>query len=91
MIQQLKKEAILCEAHCGIVGGHYAGDTTTQKIWNSRLWWPTTMKDVVEYCRQCDLCQRASQPNEKHRMTHQPVLPLKPFEKLGLDFVRPLN
>ena len=38
-IWQFEKEAILCEAHCSIVGGHYARETTAQKIWNSRLWW----------------------------------------------------
>ena len=32
--------------HCGIGGGHYAGETTTRKIWQSGLWWPTTQKDT---------------------------------------------
>ena len=50
-IRQFEKEDILIEAHCGIAGGHYTGDTIARKIWNSGLWWPTTMKDVVEYCR----------------------------------------
>ena len=45
------------------------------------------MKDAVEYCRKCALCQRMGQPNEKDRMPHQLVLPLEPFQKWGLDFV----
>ena len=31
-LQQFEKEAVLREAHRGIVRGHYAGDTTAQKI-----------------------------------------------------------
>ena len=58
-----------------------------RKIWNSKLWWPTTSKDAIEYCRQCDMCQWTGQPTEKDRMPHQPVLPLESFQKWGLDLV----
>ena len=44
-----EKETILREAHYGITGGHYVEDATTRKIWQSGLWWPTTLKDVVRY------------------------------------------
>ena len=40
-----KRDTILWEAHCGVVGGHYAGDATTRKIWRNGLWWLTTLKD----------------------------------------------
>ena len=30
-----EKEAFLREAHYGIAGGHYVGDTTTRRIWSS--------------------------------------------------------
>ena len=50
-VRQFEKEAIVRETHCGIVGGHYAGEATAKKIWSSGLWWPTTTKDAVEYCR----------------------------------------
>ena len=49
------------------------------------------MKDALEYCRQCDLCRHMGQPNGKDRMPHQPVLPLEPFQKWGLDFVGPFK
>ena len=86
-VRQFEKSVILRESHCGIAGGHYAGETTARKIWNSGLWWPTVMKDAVDYCRKCDLCQRLGQPTEKDRMPFQPILPLEPFQKWGLDFV----
>ena len=49
------------------------------------------MKDAVNYCRKCDLCQRMGQPTEKDRIPFQPVLPLEPFQKWGLDFVGPFK
>ena len=86
-----EKDIIMREAHCGVAGGHYAGDATARKIWQSGLWWPTTLKDAVRYAKECDLCQRLGQPTEQARMPHQPVLPLEPFQKWGLDFVSPFK
>ena len=86
-----EKEAILREAHCGIAGEHYAGDATARKVWQAGLWWPTTQRDAQQYFRECDLCQQLGQPTKQARMPHQPVLPLEPFQKWGLDFVGPFT
>ena len=90
-IRQFEKSAILREPQFGIAGGHYVRETTTQKIWNNKLWSPTTMKDAVDYCRQCDLWQRMGQPTKKDCMPHQLVLPLEPFQKGCLNFVGPFK
>ena len=50
-----------------------AGDATARKIWQSGLWWPTTLKDAIRYGKECDLCQRLGQPTEQARMPHHPV------------------
>ena len=55
-VQSDEKEAVQCEVHFGVAGGHYVGDATAQKIWQSGLWWSTTLKDLVRYCKECDLC-----------------------------------
>ena len=91
MVHSDEKETILREAHCGIAGGHYADDATTRKIWQSGLWWPTTLKDAIKYGKECDLYQRLGQRTEHARMPHHPVLPLEPFQKWGLDFVEPFK
>ena len=59
-----EKDMIMREAHYGVAGGHYVGDATARKIWQSGLWWPTTLKDAVRYTKECDLCQRLGQPTE---------------------------
>ena len=71
--------------------GHYAGEATARKIWRNGLWWPTTLKDLVRYMKECDLCQRMGQSTEQARIPHQPVLPLEPFQKWGLVFVGPFK
>ena len=74
-----------------MAGGHYAGDAKARKIWHSGLWWPTTLKDSIRYAKEWDLCQWMGQPTEQARMPHQPVLPLEPFQKWGLNFVGPFK
>ena len=90
-VWQFEKHAILQEAHCGIAGGHYAGDSMAHKVWQSGLWWPTTKKDTQDFCWQCDLCQHMGQLTEQARMPHQPILPVEPYQKWGLDFVGPFK
>ena len=90
-VHQFEKDTILWEAHYSVAGGHYAGEATTRKIWQSGLWRPTLKRDAHTFCKQCDLCQRMGQPNGSDRMPHQPILPLEPFQKWGLDFVGPFK
>lgn len=42
------RPTILSEAYEGIVGGHYTGKATTQKILCTKFWWPTLHKDAKE-------------------------------------------
>jgi hypothetical protein len=86
-----QQEDVLRECHSGVAGGHYAGDVTAQKVWQSRLWWPTVMRDAHLFAKECDLCQRTGQPQKSTRMPHQPILPLEPFQKWDLDFVGPFK
>ena len=64
---------------------------TARKIWCNGRCWLTNLKDAVRYCKECDLCQQLGQPTENVWMPHQPVLPLEPFQKWGLDFVGPFK
>jgi hypothetical protein len=91
VVRMDEQEEVLRECHSGVAGGHYAGDVTARKVWQSGLWWPTVLRDAHLFAKECDLCQRTGQPQESAQVPHQPVLPLEPFQKWGLDFVGPFN
>ena len=84
-------EEILREVHCGVAGGHYAGEATGREVWQSGLWWRIELKDAHWYVKECDICERTGQPHESARIPYELVLPLEPFQNLGLDFVGPFN
>jgi transposase InsO family protein len=90
-VVEAERPLILAEAHEGIVGGHYAGKTTTRKILKAGLWWPTLHKDAKEYYRACDVCQRVGKPSRRDEMPLSPKLTLQAFEKWATEFVAPIN
>jgi len=51
---------ILQKLHGGIQWGHFSSNIIMQKIMDVGYWWPTMNRDVHEYCRTCDQCQRTS-------------------------------
>jgi hypothetical protein len=46
------------ELHEGPLGGHFANEITHRKILNARYWWPIMNKNVHDYYKSCDACQR---------------------------------
>jgi hypothetical protein len=81
VVRQDERVEVLRECHSGVAGGHYAGEVTAWKVWQSGLWWPTVLRDAHLFAKECDVCQRTGQPQESAQMPHQPVLPLEPFQK----------
>ena len=49
-------------------GGHFGRDKTLAKI-SERYYWLGMVKDVQEYCRSCDQCQRANRFEADLRVT----------------------
>jgi hypothetical protein len=56
VVQKDKQEDMLRECHNEVAGGHYAGDVTARKVWQSGLWWATVMRDAHLFAKECDLC-----------------------------------
>jgi len=47
------------ELHEGPSREHFATKITQRKILNARYWWPTMYRNVHDYYRSCNACQRA--------------------------------
>jgi hypothetical protein len=67
-VMEAERPLILIEAHEGIIGGHYAGKETMQKIIRVGLWWPTLHRDAKDYYIACDACQRVGKPSRRDEM-----------------------
>jgi hypothetical protein len=71
VVRNDEQEDVLRECHCGVAGGHYAGEVTAQKVWQSGLWWPTMLKDAHQYAKECDVCQRTGCCiNQSYHLSH---------------------
>ncbi|GAA0185203.1 hypothetical protein LIER_32491 [Lithospermum erythrorhizon] len=78
------------EAHSGVCGAHQSGAKLHFQIKRMRYYWPTMIKDYIEYPQSCQPCQFHA------NFIHQPPEPLHPimvswpFNAWGLDMVRPI-
>ncbi len=85
----LEAQIVLKELHEGMVGRHVAANIISKKILNLGYWWPIIFKDIHEFCKSCDNCQRIRGLKTKSLAKLVITLPKEPFMKWGLDFISP--
>ncbi|KAL0463429.1 UNVERIFIED_CONTAM: hypothetical protein Slati_0230500 [Sesamum latifolium] len=79
------------EAHSGFCGAHQSGPKLHFRIKRMGYYWPTMVKDCINYAQRCQACQFHA------NFIHQPPEPLHltvaswPFDAWGLDVVGPLT
>ncbi|MBW0514388.1 hypothetical protein O181_054103 [Austropuccinia psidii MF-1] len=56
---------ILHECHNSVAAGHLSEDRTLERV-KTCSWWPNWKKDVAEYCKTCDRCQKANRLTGKN-------------------------
>jgi len=78
----------LCHDH--VCGGHLGKNKTWAKV-ASRYYWSEMKKDVMEWVDSCpEYSERKDHPAS--RMTFGSITdPGRPFDKIGIDFLGPLN
>nr|GEW08180.1 reverse transcriptase domain-containing protein [Tanacetum cinerariifolium] len=85
------KEAldILVACHNGPTGGHHGVNLTAKKIFDAGFFWPTIYKDVHEFVKNCDLCQRQGKISQRDEMPQNSIQICEIFDIWGIDFMGP--
>jgi len=76
--------------HAESSGGHFAFVSIVKRIRSAGYWWPYLHRDVRNFVRSCDQCQRTGAPSFRNHWPLTPIIPLAPFEKWGIDFIGPI-
>lgn len=81
---------VLREIHEGICGNHSGGWMLALKAVRAGYYWPTMGKDLAEFVRGCDKCQRFARIMKNPPEKLNSVLSPWPFSKWGVDLVGPM-
>ncbi len=73
------------------LGGHFVIEITQKKILDVEYWWPTMYRDVHDYCKSCDTCQKIGRLVIQSLAKMVTSLLEEPFMKWGFDFVGPIK
>ncbi len=90
-LDKVEAQIILKACYDEPYGGHFIGYKTAHKILLVGYWWSTLDKEAFDYYKQCDACQQMVKPTKSRAMPLNPILPLKPFKKWGINFVGPFE
>ncbi|MBW0515438.1 hypothetical protein O181_055153 [Austropuccinia psidii MF-1] len=78
---------VLQECHDSPFSGNLSEDRMREKI-KTCIWWPMCQKDVEEYCKTCDRCQKANKLTGKSvRNMIKVQEPSRPWEIVHMDWV----
>ena len=80
---------ILNECHASPYGGHFSGERTAHKIFQSGFYWPTIFRDCAEWVKLCDRCQKIGNINSRNEMPLRGVMVVQIFDVWGIDFMGP--
>ena len=80
-------ESLLEEMHEGIYGSHTGGRSLAHKTITQGYWWPNMQREVLEYVKKCDQCQRYAPSIHQPGGILNPLSSPWPFAQWGLDIV----
>ena len=87
---QAVRAEILRICHDDLLAGHFGFKKTLELI-QRKYYWPKMNKDIKEYVRGCDMCQRTKPVRHKPYGEMQALRqPSKPFESISMDFITDL-
>jgi ribonuclease HI len=81
---------MVVEIHEGLCGAHQAPRSVASKVIRQGIYWPTIMKDTEKYIKTCKACQKFGPMTKAPPKELQPIPPVWPFYRWGIDIVGPL-
>jgi hypothetical protein len=84
-----KGEEMVKEIHQGLCGAHQAARMVTSKVFRQGVYWHTVPKVCVEQTKKCESCQRHGRSQTAPQYKLQPIAPVQPFARWGLDIIGP--
>ena len=77
-------------AHDSILSGHLESKKTADKVF-SNFYWPGVRKDMSQFCKSCEVCQRTDKKGDCARVPLQstPLIDV-PFKRVAVDLVGPI-
>lgn len=89
-VPTLLRDKLIAEVHTHPSSGHPGGTATVQPI-QSRYWWPSINKDVINFLNKCAPCQMAKHSRHRPAGLLQPLeIPRRPWSHIAIDFVTDL-
>ena len=90
IIPKQYREQVMKLAHESILAGHQGTSRTYDRV-SSQFFWPGMYRDIKDFCKSCDICQRTT---AKGNVTKAPLgkVPLidQPFKRVAMDIVGPI-
>ncbi|CAM8929194.1 unnamed protein product [Rhodiola kirilowii] len=80
---------ILACCHSSSYGGHGSASKTTAKILQSGFYWPNAFKDMYQFVKACNECQRMGNISRRDEMPQKGILEVEVFDVWGIDFMGP--
>uniref|UniRef100_A0ABM5G4M8 Integrase catalytic domain-containing protein n=1 Tax=Pogona vitticeps TaxID=103695 RepID=A0ABM5G4M8_9SAUR len=90
VVPEKYRPMILQTGHSDMFAAHLGVNKTQQRI-TQNFYWPEIGKQIKEFCKQCDVCQRQGNNRDrtKAKLCPLPVIDT-PFKCIGVDIVGPL-
>ncbi|XP_055866617.1 uncharacterized protein LOC129922855 isoform X1 [Biomphalaria glabrata] len=91
VVPSAKREIVLKTAHESMLAGHLSLRKTKSKIYKY-FFWQGLDRDIKEFVRSCDICQKARVPRRCDRVElGQMNVVTTPFYKVATDIIGPLE
>jgi hypothetical protein len=90
-VPRAKRSELLVAAHEDATITAHAGPQKLYQALADRFYWPTLKKDILRFCKTCDVCQKIKPLNfSRYGWLHPNPIPLRPYESISMDLIGPL-